>query len=246
MKGLHAWIHNLPPPRLSRKTNKVHVLVKVAMEEQDIIGWDNILRGRLSLNWGKAQTAHLFQQQSTVHSTPRQGKPTQPSTSPDHHKPSLLRQENLYRRGIRTHGTTHGYPKAPPFKRHRTQKYRLTPIPGRRRLCKMDATSFRIHAQQPLMIDLSSINRPASQTSSGGQQHSAMRKQVPHRKVVLPRTGPPAAGSSRAEPPSARTPSSAEFHHSPPGYPPSSAGNIKCSSNAQLHKTIILLTAPPL
>ena len=33
LKGLHAWIHNQPPPRLSRKTNKVHVLVKKAMEK---------------------------------------------------------------------------------------------------------------------------------------------------------------------------------------------------------------------
>ena len=62
LKELHAWIHNQPPPRLSRKTNKVHVLVKQAMEEQNTIGWDNLLWGRLSLKWGKAQSANLSQQ----------------------------------------------------------------------------------------------------------------------------------------------------------------------------------------
>ena len=38
LKGLHIWIHNQLPLRLSRRTNKVRVLLKKAMEERNLLG----------------------------------------------------------------------------------------------------------------------------------------------------------------------------------------------------------------
>ena len=50
-KGLHAWMHDNPPPRISEKKHPVHVLVKEAYDAQEIIGWSHALRGRLSKKW---------------------------------------------------------------------------------------------------------------------------------------------------------------------------------------------------
>eukprot|EP00588_Corethron_pennatum_P028744 CAMPEP_0194333340 /NCGR_PEP_ID=MMETSP0171-20130528/62446_1 /TAXON_ID=218684 /ORGANISM="Corethron pennatum, Strain L29A3" /LENGTH=98 /DNA_ID=CAMNT_0039095531 /DNA_START=447 /DNA_END=739 /DNA_ORIENTATION=+ len=57
-KGLHAWMHDNPPPRISEKKHPVHVLVKEAYDDQEIIGWSHAIRGRLSKKWQQAQSLH--------------------------------------------------------------------------------------------------------------------------------------------------------------------------------------------
>ena len=58
-KGLHAWMHGLPPPKISPKKHPVHAIVKEAYEDQNRIGWNHALRGRLSKKWFEAQSLHV-------------------------------------------------------------------------------------------------------------------------------------------------------------------------------------------
>jgi len=57
-KGLHTWMHDLPPPRISLKKYTVHILVREAYDTQSLLGWDHAIRGRLSKKWYEAQSLH--------------------------------------------------------------------------------------------------------------------------------------------------------------------------------------------
>ena len=55
IKDLHALMHNLPPPQISEKKHPVHILVRDAYAAQDLLGWNNAIRGRLLKKWQEAQ-----------------------------------------------------------------------------------------------------------------------------------------------------------------------------------------------
>ena len=38
MKGLHVWMHNLPPPKKTEKNYPVHILVRDAYAAQELLG----------------------------------------------------------------------------------------------------------------------------------------------------------------------------------------------------------------
>ena len=57
-KGIHAWMHNLPPPEISQKSYPVHMLVREVYDDQNIIGWKHAMGGRVSQRWSEAQGLH--------------------------------------------------------------------------------------------------------------------------------------------------------------------------------------------
>ena len=42
-KGIHAWMHNLPPPEISQKSHPIHMLVREVYDDQNIIGWKHAM-----------------------------------------------------------------------------------------------------------------------------------------------------------------------------------------------------------
>ena len=65
-KGLHAWMHHLPPPRISVKRHPVHKLVAEAYAAQALLGWRHAIRGRISVKWIEAQELHMNLRHSTI------------------------------------------------------------------------------------------------------------------------------------------------------------------------------------
>ena len=66
LKGLHAWMHDLPLPHISPKRTSTHKTARNAYYQQDALGWDNLLRGRLHRLWEVAQAEH----QTAIGKTP--------------------------------------------------------------------------------------------------------------------------------------------------------------------------------
>jgi len=58
MQGMTNWTSSLPPPHFPPSTNKkIELLINVATEEQSLIRWEEIFKGRLSSKWSEAQQA---------------------------------------------------------------------------------------------------------------------------------------------------------------------------------------------
>ena len=58
MKGMTNWTTSLPPPHFPPSTNnKMEHLINSAAEEQSIIGWEEVFKGRISSKWSEAQQA---------------------------------------------------------------------------------------------------------------------------------------------------------------------------------------------
>lgn len=53
-----------PPPNISLKTHPVHKLVQETYIEQASIGWNHVMRGRVSQKWLEAQTLHNISRKS--------------------------------------------------------------------------------------------------------------------------------------------------------------------------------------
>ena len=64
LKGLHVWTHNFTSPQISRKTNKVHMLVKEARAESNWMG--QLTQGQAQPEMGQGPNS-LPQTTKTTH-----------------------------------------------------------------------------------------------------------------------------------------------------------------------------------
>ena len=68
-KGIMNWIlrphGNLQLPR-QRHNNKLTKLLTEAVQDQNKIGWNNFMKGRMSQKWGEAQQVHCLEKQKTM------------------------------------------------------------------------------------------------------------------------------------------------------------------------------------
>jgi len=68
-KGIVNWMlrpyGNFPAPRW-RKSDKLTELLTEAVKEQNVIGWNNFMKGRISYKWGEAQQVHYSEKQKTA------------------------------------------------------------------------------------------------------------------------------------------------------------------------------------
>ena len=54
--GLQAWYRGQNPPGIEELVPLASIHLRQACEEQDLIGWRNFMRGRLSLLWAHLST----------------------------------------------------------------------------------------------------------------------------------------------------------------------------------------------
>ena len=68
-KGIMNWMlcpyGNLPMPRW-RHHNRLTDLLTEAVQEQNQIGWNNFMKGRISHKWGEAQQVHCSEKQKVA------------------------------------------------------------------------------------------------------------------------------------------------------------------------------------
>ena len=66
LKGLHAWMHDLPLPHISPKRTPIHSTVREAYYVQNDLGWDNLLHGRLHRSSESAQSTYQASREQAI------------------------------------------------------------------------------------------------------------------------------------------------------------------------------------
>ena len=66
LKGLHAWMHDLPLPHISPKRTTIHSTVREAYYIQNNLGWDNLLCSRFHRSWEADQSAYQASREQAI------------------------------------------------------------------------------------------------------------------------------------------------------------------------------------